>query len=156
MNHAFYFLDEPTAGVDVELRKDMWRVVNQLRDRGVTIILTTHYIEEAEETADRIGILRAGEMLLVEEKQKLMQSMGQQSISLQLAEAMQTEPAFVQQLNGAYKADTQTLKFNYQNTDKDFINKLFDEVKQTSLVIANVKTESASLEEIFVDYLSKS
>jgi ABC-type multidrug transport system ATPase subunit len=112
------FLDEPTAGVDVELRKDMWDVVRQLKQDGVTIILTTHYIEEAEAIADRVGVIRGGELLLVEEKAALMQRMGQRQLRIELMQPLEDIPEALSRYDLDYDADNQTLIYSYDTNGR--------------------------------------
>src|SRR3954469_7125184 len=112
------FLDEPTAGVDVNLRRDMWELVRRLRDRGVTIILTTHYIEEAQEMADRVGVISKGELILVEEKQALMRKLGKKQLTLNLAEPMARIPAELSDWHLALKADGQELEYVFDANDE--------------------------------------
>lgn len=145
------FLDEPTAGVDVELRKDMWAVVDQLRRDGVTIILTTHYIEEAEAIADRIGVISKGEILLVEEKQSLMKRLGQKHLRIELQEPVEAIPP---SLSG-YDLDLATgggaLIYNYDTkAERTGITALLSDLAQAGLVLKDLQTRQSSLEEIFV------
>jgi ABC-2 type transport system ATP-binding protein len=145
------FLDEPTAGVDVELRKDMWRLVRELRDSGVTIILTTHYIEEAEEMADRIGVINKGELILVEDKATLISKLGRKELRLHLAEKLESIPASL----GAYAltlaADGMTLVFTFQNdAERARIAALLREVHQAGIEFRDLETQQSSLEDIFV------
>jgi ABC-2 type transport system ATP-binding protein len=145
------FLDEPTAGVDVELRKDMWRLVRELRDSGVTIILTTHYIEEAEEMADRIGVINKGELILVEDKATLISKLGRKELRLHLAEKLESIPVSL----GAYAltlaADGMTLVFTFQNdAERARIAALLREVHQAGIEFRDLETQQSSLEDIFV------
>lgn len=146
------FLDEPTAGVDVELRKDMWRLVKQLREDGVTIILTTHYIEEAEEIADRIGIINGGELLLIEEKQALMQKLGKKQLIVELKHAANEIPPSMAGLDIELSADGLMLTYTYDTSaDATGITALLQMVSDAGLSLKDLKTSQTSLEDIFVD-----
>ncbi|WP_374469532.1 ABC transporter ATP-binding protein [Phenylobacterium sp.] len=145
------FLDEPTAGVDVELRQDMWEMVRGLRERGVTIILTTHYIEEAEEMADRIGVISRGELILVEEKHTLMRKLGKKQLTLQLQEPLATVPPGL----GGYKLelanDGQELIYTFDTqADHTGIAELLRELSKNGIDFKDLQTSQSSLEEIFV------
>tara|TARA_R110002020_G_scaffold16307_14_gene57646 strand:+ start:4300 stop:5226 length:927 start_codon:yes stop_codon:yes gene_type:complete len=145
------FLDEPTAGVDVELRKEMWQVVQQLKDDGVTIILTTHYIDEAEAIADRIGVIRNGELLLVEKKETLMQRMGQRQMRIELMTPLDAVPEALAPYNLDYSADERTLTYSYEaNGERTGIASLFADLSKTGIVLRDVETRQSSLEDIFV------
>jgi ABC-2 type transport system ATP-binding protein len=149
------FLDEPTAGVDVELRKDMWEVVAQLKADGVTIILTTHYIEEAEAIADRVGVIAKGELMLVEEKDKLMRRMGQKELEVQLTEKITEIPARLRSEDLRLSADGGALIYTYDTqADRTGITKLLADVSEAGLVLRDVATRQSSLEEIFVGLVS--
>ncbi len=150
------FLDEPTAGVDVELRKDMWQVVRELRESGVTIILTTHYIEEAEEMADRIGVINKGEVILVEEKHTLMQKLGEKSLTLHLQDAISEIPPALQQFNLEVKREGMDLVYSYdtQHESSD-ITALLDAVEEAGIAFMDLETRQNSLEEIFVNLVKK-
>jgi ABC-2 type transport system ATP-binding protein len=146
------FLDEPTAGVDVELRKDMWEIVRQLRDTGVTIILTTHYIEEAEEMADRIGVITKGELILVEDKSVLMRKLGKKQLTLQLANSMETIPAALVAHDLALAGDGQELVFTYDaRAERTGISKLLADLGTSDIRFTDLSTSQRSLEDIFVD-----
>jgi len=146
------FLDEPTAGVDVELRKDMWRLVKQLRENGVTIILTTHYIEEAEEIADRIGIINDGELLLIEEKQNLMQKLGKKQLIVELKQAATTIPQNMAGLDIELTEGGNTLTYTYDTAaDATGITGLLQMLSDAGLSLRDIKTSQTSLEDIFVD-----
>ncbi|MFD2740251.1 ABC transporter ATP-binding protein [Sulfitobacter aestuarii] len=150
------FLDEPTAGVDVELRKDMWQIVAGLKADGVTIILTTHYIEEAEAIADRIGVIAKGELLLVEEKDKLMARMGKKELEVQLSEPISSVPASLQSQALRLSADGSALIYTYDtNAERTGITKLLSEVAAAGLVLRDVVTRQSSLEDIFVDLVQE-
>ncbi len=150
------FLDEPTAGVDVELRKDMWNIVAELQANGVTIILTTHYIEEAEAIADRIGIINHGELLLVEDKATLMSRMGEKQLEVHLGAPITTIPALLERHNLTLSADGGALIYSYDiNADRTGITGLLNDVAATGLVLTDVQTRQSSLEEIFVGLLKE-
>lgn len=150
------FLDEPTAGVDVELRKDMWETVAELKADGVTIILTTHYIEEAEAIADRIGVIRRGELLLVEEKDQLMARMGQKQLEVQLTEAIDAIPDSLSHLNLELNGGGKSLVYTYDTrAERTGITGLLNDVAQAGLVLADVQTRQSSLEDIFVGLVSE-
>ncbi|MFG6529951.1 MULTISPECIES: ABC transporter ATP-binding protein [unclassified Sulfitobacter] len=150
------FLDEPTAGVDVELRKDMWEIVAGLKASGVTIILTTHYIEEAEAIADRIGVIAKGELLLVEEKHALMSRMGKKQLEVQLTEPITEVPLALQSPDVELSADGQSLIYTYDtNAERTGITKLLSKVAESGLVLQDVATRQSSLEDIFVDLLKE-
>jgi ABC-2 type transport system ATP-binding protein len=151
------FLDEPTAGVDVELRQDMWNVVRGLQQSGVTIILTTHYIEEAEEMADRIGIINKGEITLVEEKAELMRKLGKKQLMLRLGSALAAIPEAL----GGYKleldADGRALTYSYDTrADRTGITTLLNAVRDAGLQVTDIETRQSSLEDIFVDLVRQS
>src|SRR6056297_1503739 len=150
------FLDEPTAGVDVELRKDMWKVVADLKASGVTIILTTHYIEEAEAIADRIGIIAKGELLLVEDKNDLMARMGKKQIEVQLAEPVAEVPKALAGYALERTKDGAALVYTYDTRrERTGITKLLNDVAAAGLVLRDVQTRQSSLEEIFVDLVKE-
>ena len=145
------FLDEPTAGVDVELRKDMWDVVRQLKQDGVTIILTTHYIEEAEAIADRVGVIRSGELLLVEEKETLMQRMGQRQLRVELMQPLDGIPEALGHYDLDYDAETQALVYSYEaNGERTGIASLFADLSKAGIILRDIETKQSSLEDIFV------
>ncbi|WP_029003648.1 ABC transporter ATP-binding protein [Azorhizobium doebereinerae] len=145
------FLDEPTAGVDVELRRDMWRVIRDLRDNGVTIILTTHYLEEAEEMADRIGVIRNGELILVERKEDLMRTLGRKELALQLAAPLAEIPAALARYPLALSPDGRRLVYTYTGTgDPTSISPFLQDVAAAGIAFTDLDTEQSSLEEIFV------
>ncbi len=140
---SILFLDEPTAGVDVELRHDMWKMVRGLRESGVTVILTTHYIEEAQEMADRIGVINKGELLLVEEKAALMKKLGKRKLIVELAEPLAQAPA-----NGTLSDDKKTLTLTFDAGTT--VGPMLGELNKAGVQIADVRTEETSLEDIFV------
>ncbi|HEX6866261.1 MAG TPA: ABC transporter ATP-binding protein [Caulobacteraceae bacterium] len=146
------FLDEPTAGVDVELRRDMWNVVRELRQSGVTIILTTHYIEEAEEMADRVGVISSGEIILVEEKHALMQKLGRKQLSLQLAEPLEAPPASLADYALELSDDGQTLTYTFETErERTRVATLLRALNDAGIVFSDLHTSQSSLEDIFVD-----
>jgi ABC-2 type transport system ATP-binding protein len=146
------FLDEPTAGVDVELRQDMWQVVRDLRDSGVTIILTTHYIEEAEDMADRIGIISNGEIILVENKMELMHKLGQKQLTLQLHQPLEALPPELARHNLALVSDGHELVYTYDTQgDRTGITGLLQDLGQAGVRFRDLHTTQSSLEDIFVD-----
>ncbi|UWQ54515.1 ABC transporter ATP-binding protein [Leisingera caerulea] len=149
------FLDEPTAGVDVELRKDMWEIVRELKADGVTIILTTHYIEEAEAIADRVGVITGGELLLVEEKDRLMARMGQKQLEVQLTEPVREIPEALSQHNLQLVNGGGGLLYTYDTrAERTGITTLLNDVAQAGLVLSDVQTRESSLEDIFVGLVS--
>lgn len=146
------FLDEPTAGVDVELRKDMWEVVKDLRESGVTIILTTHYIEEAEAMADRVGIINEGRILLVEEKKALMQRMGQKELWIELQAPLAKVPKDLSNYALRLSETGEALIYSYDTRgERTGITKLLNDLAGAGLVLKDVSTKQSSLEDIFVD-----
>ena len=151
------FLDEPSAGVDVELRKDMWALVRALRESGVTIILTTHYIEEAEEIADRIGIITRGELLLVEEKSELMRKLGKKQLLMDLQQALARIPDTLAQYTLSLSADGLQLVHTYdsQGAESD-ITTLLDDLRRDGIQFKDIRTTQSSLEEIFVKLVEES
>ncbi|MBV0933377.1 ABC transporter ATP-binding protein [Marinobacterium weihaiense] len=145
------FLDEPTAGVDVELRRDMWEVVRGLRDQGVTIILTTHYIEEAEEMADRIGVISRGELILVEEKARLMQQLGQKQLYLYPQTPLETLPASLQPYSLSLNEDGSCITYTFDaHQDTSGIGALLNRLSQEGIDLKDLQSKQSSLEEIFV------
>ncbi len=146
------FLDEPTAGVDVELRRDMWRVVHELRERGVTIILTTHYIEEAEEMADRIGVINQGELLLVEDKATLMRKLGTKQLLLSLQEPLAEIPGSLAELPLALSEDGRELIYTYDSqAERSGIAALLRRLQDAGVAFGDLNSRESSLEEIFVN-----
>lgn len=145
------FLDEPTAGVDVELRKDMWEVVRKLKEEGVTIILTTHYIEEAEAIADRVGIINKGQVLLIEDKDKLMNRMGHREMRIELSAPIKEIPASLAKYKLEYAEADQTLVYSYEaNGSRTGITSLLNDINAAGLILRDVVTRQSSLEDIFV------
>ncbi len=149
------FLDEPTAGVDVELRRDMWALVRGLRQRGVTIILTTHYIEEAEEMADRVGVINKGSLMLVEGKKELMKKLGKKQLTLHLASPLRQVPAELQSWDLELKADGNDLVYSAASADSVDISTLLKRLSELGLVIKDLQTHQSSLEDIFVNLVSE-
>ncbi|GAA6200112.1 ABC transporter ATP-binding protein [Aquicoccus sp. SU-CL01552] len=150
------FLDEPTAGVDVELRKDMWDTVAELKASGVTIILTTHYIEEAEAIADRVGVISGGELLLVEDKATLMARLGKKRIEVLLSAPVDRVPAELAAHDLTLAGDGDTLVYEYDTqAERTGVTQLLNDVAAAGLVLRDVKTRESSLEEIFVDLVSE-
>ena len=145
------FLDEPTAGVDVELRRDMWQMVRELRESGVTIILTTHYIEEAEEMADRIGVIRRGELILVEDKAVLMRKLGKKQLTLTLQEPLATLPGELGDLSLELAQDGHALVYTFDAQAEDSgIARLLQRLAAAGVVFKDLHSSESSLEEIFV------
>ena len=145
------FLDEPTAGVDVELRKDMWALVRRLRESGVTIILTTHYIEEAEAIADRVGVINHGELLLVDDKHALMHKLGKRQLIIELEDALSEMPEVLVPHALDLSANGSTLTYTYDpHKTRTGINELLQAIRDAGLLIKDVHTTKTSLEEIFV------
>jgi ABC-2 type transport system ATP-binding protein len=145
------FLDEPTAGVDVELRRDMWKMVRSLRESGVTIILTTHYIEEAEEMADRIGIINKGEIILVEEKQVLMRKLGRKQLTLHLQAPLQSLPAELEARGLQLAAGGCDLIYTFDaQAESTGIASLLRHLNELGIEFKDLQTSESSLEEIFV------
>ena len=149
------FLDEPTAGVDVELRRDMWAMVRRLRDEGVTVILTTHYIDEAEEMADRIGVIRKGELILVEGKATLMRKLGRKQMTLQLQEPMQAIPEGLSDWNLTLRDGGHGLEYSFDvHEEKSGIPDLLRRMGELGIGFKDLNTEQSSLEDIFVSLVS--
>ena len=150
------FLDEPTAGVDVELLKDMWAIVRKLRESGVTIILTTHYIEEAEEIADRVGVINNGELLVVEEKDKLMASFGKKQLILELSEAIEAIPESLSVLSLELVNQGHSIIYNYElGSDDPEIVDVLQAINKAGIELKDLKTSQSSLEDIFVDLVKE-
>ena len=146
------FLDEPTAGVDVELRREMWGVVRDMRAKGVTIILTTHYIEEAEEMADRVGVIAKGEIILVEEKNELMRKLGKKQLLLQLAAPLDTIPDTLAQYGLQAGTDKSELVYTYDTqAERTGITALLNDMRTAGISFKDLSTKQSSLEDIFVD-----
>ena len=150
------FLDEPTAGVDVELRQDMWNVVSALRDQGVTVILTTHYIEEAEKLADRVGVINHGEIILVEQKDKLMRDLGKKQLVLNLQEPLAEVPQQLKEYQLELSDDRTDLTYTYDTTrERTGITALLGDLSEAGIHFNDLHTSQSSLEEIFVDLVKR-
>ena len=150
------FLDEPTAGVDVELRRDMWNLVRRLRDQGVTIILTTHYIEEAEEMADRVGVILKGELILVEEKTALMKKLGKKTLTLNLQDPLETVPPELAEWNVTLKDDGHELEYVFDsNLEKTGVPSLMRRLSDLGIAFKDLNTSQSSLEDIFVSLVHR-
>lgn len=146
------FLDEPTAGVDVELRHDMWRIVEELKAKGVTIILTTHYIEEAEEMADRVGVINKGEIILVEDKAELMRKLGRKLLTLSLNEPINDIPDGLSHYDLSLEDDGHSLVYTYDSqADRTGITALLTDLAKSGVRFQDLQTDQSSLEDIFVD-----
>ena len=157
LSHApdILFLDEPTAGVDVELRRDMWAMVRALRDKGVTIILTTHYIEEAEDMADRVGVINKGELILVEEKAVLMAKLGQKQLTLQLAQPLSAVPAELAEWKLNLKANGHELEYAFDaKAEHSGVAALLKRMADLGISFTDLRTQQSSLEDIFVSLVS--
>ena len=150
------FLDEPTAGVDVELRQDMWNVVRELREAGVTVILTTHYIEEAEQLADRVGVINHGEIILVEDKDKLMRELGKKQLTLHLYDALSAVPPVLGAYDLELSEDRRALTYNYDTKGEHTgITDLINDLRAAGIRFNDLQTSQSSLEDIFVDLVNK-
>ena len=150
------FLDEPSAGVDVELRRDMWKLVSDLKSQGVTIILTTHYIEEAEAIADRVGVISKGKLILLEEKKALMKRMGRKKVEISLQSPIAVIPAKLQNFDLYLSDGGLTINYLYDaKASSNEITKLLNEISISNLQISDLKTSQSSLEEIFVSLIEE-
>jgi len=150
------FLDEPSAGVDVELRQEMWEVIKDLRKSGVTIILTTHYIEEAEAIADRVAVINKGELLVVDNTSDLVQSMGQKILIIDLHDAVDTLPLKLNSYNLKVLNNGLSISYNYESKNKHTgITSLLQDMKESGLKLKDIKTEQSSLENIFVELVKE-
>ena len=150
------FLDEPTAGVDVELRRDMWELVRQLRESGVTIILTTHYIEEAEEMADRVGVILKGELILVEEKTALMKKLGKKTLTLNLQDPLDALPPELAEWNLSLKAEGNELEYVFDsNAERTGVPSLLRKLSDLGIAFKDLNTRQSSLEDIFVSLVHR-
>jgi ABC-2 type transport system ATP-binding protein len=150
------FLDEPTAGVDVELRRDMWNLVRRLRESGVTIILTTHYIEEAEEMADRVGVILKGELILVEDKTELMKKLGKKTLTLNLQDPLEAIPVGLADWDLQLKADGNELEFVFDsNAEKTGVPSLLRRLSDLGIAFKDLNTRQSSLEDIFVSLVHR-
>jgi ABC-2 type transport system ATP-binding protein len=149
------FLDEPTAGVDVELRRDMWTLVRHMRERGVTIILTTHYIEEAEEMADRIGVINKGALILVDEKTALMKKLGKKQMTLSLVVPMATMPPELAAWRLELKSGGRELEYTFDAAESASLYELLRRMSELGIVFSDMNTRERSLEDIFVSLVSE-
>ena len=150
------FLDEPTAGVDVELRKDMWKIVENLRKTGVTIILTTHYIEEAEAIADRVGVINQGEIIVVDDTKELLKKMGHKKLTVELQENINEIPSSLSKYNLSLGANKMSLDYTYNVQAKQTgITNLLQDLKDAGLKLKDLKTEQSTLEKIFVSLVKE-
>ena len=153
---SILFLDEPTAGVDVELRKDMWVVIENLRKTGVTIILTTHYIEEAEAIADRVAVINQGEIVIVDNKKDLLKKMGQKMLTIELQEKVSKIPANLASYDLKLSSDGMSLVYKYSlKSERTGITTLLQELKNSGLTMRDLKTEQNNLEKIFVNLVKE-
>ena len=153
---SILFLDEPTAGVDVELRRDMWKVVEDLRKTGVTIILTTHYIEEAEAIADRVGVINQGEIIVVEETKELLKKMGHKKLQVDLQEELSEIPSSLKKYNLEIGDDRMSVNYTYNVRAKSTgITNLLQDLKDAGLKLQDLKTEQTTLEKIFVSLVKE-
>ena len=150
------FLDEPTAGVDVELRQEMWKVVKSLRETGVTIILTTHYIEEAEAIADRVGVINQGEIVIVEKKSELLKKMGNKKLTVELQQEINEIPSSLEKYNLLIGSNKMSLDYTYDLKEKQTgITNLLQDIKDSGLKLRDLKTEQSNLEKIFVSLVKE-
>ena len=153
---SIIFLDEPTAGVDVELRKDMWKVVEDLRKTGVTIILTTHYIEEAEAIADRVGVINQGEIILVDQTKELLKKMGHKKLTVDLQDEINEIPSSLEKYKLEIRSDKTSVDYIYNiNTKQTGITNLLQDLKDAGLKLRDLKTEQSTLEKIFVSLVKE-
>ena len=153
---SILFLDEPTAGVDVELRKEMWKVVEDLRETGVTIILTTHYIEEAEAIADRVGVINQGEIIIVEQKKELLKKMGNKILTVELQEEIKKIPEKLNKYKLTLGDNNISLNYKYDLREKQTgITNLLQDIKDSGLKLRDLKTEQSNLEKIFVSLVKE-
>ena len=151
------FLDEPTASVDVELRKDMWKVIQKLKEKNVTIILTTHYIEEAEEIADRVGIINNGKIILEDEKENLIKKLGQKILKIELSEPIKLIPEELKNFKLQLNSDKNILIYTYETKGKNTgITSLLSDIKSLGLQLKDISTEQSSLESIFLNLVKES
>ena len=150
------FLDEPTAGVDVELRKDMWALVNSLRKSGVTVILTTHYIEEAEAIADRVGVMNKGKILLLSDKKTLIKKMGKKELIIELHDPVLAIPESLDSYKLSLTEQKTALLYSYDTSaNRTGITKLLNDISKAGLILKDVSTRQSSLEDIFTNLLEE-
>jgi len=153
---SILFLDEPTAGVDVELRQDMWKVVEALRKTGVTVILTTHYIEEAEAIADRVGVINQGEIIIVDQTKELLKKMGHKKLTVDLQEQLAEIPSSLEKYNLELGSDKMSVSYTYNVQAKQTgITNLLQDLKDSGLKLKDLKTEQSTLEKIFVSLVKE-
>ncbi len=156
-NPKILFLDEPTASVDVELRRDMWKIIEKLKSNGVTIILTTHYIEEAEEMADRIGIINKGKLIKVDQKKELIKKLGQKKLIINLQNKIDKLPISLEKFNTILNNNEKTLTYVYNTKNENLgITSLLQVLREEKIKLSDIKTEQSSLENIFVNLLKDS
>ena len=154
---SILFLDEPTAGVDVELRKEMWKAVEKLRESGVTIILTTHYIEEAEAIADRVAVINHGEIIIVDEKKELLKKMGEKKLTIDLHEKAETIPESLKKYDLELSKDKLSITYTYDvQNQRTGITNLLQDLRDQGLKLKDIKTEQSTLEKIFVNLVKES
>ena len=153
---SILFLDEPTAGVDVELRQDMWKIVEELRSTGVTIILTTHYIEEAEAIADRVGVINQGEIIVVEETKQLLKKMGHKKLTVELQDEISEIPVSLDKYKLALGKNNMSIDYTYNvQAEQTGITNLLQDIKDAGLKLKDLKTEQSTLEKIFVSLVKE-
>ena len=153
---SILFLDEPTAGVDVELRKDMWKIVEKLRELGVTIILTTHYIEEAEAIADRVGVINQGEIIIVDQTKELLKKMGHKTLTVELQEEINEIPKNLEKYDLVIRNDRMSVNYVYSvNAQQTGITNLLKDLKDSGLKLRDLKTQQSTLEKIFVNLVKE-
>jgi ABC-2 type transport system ATP-binding protein len=153
---SILFLDEPTAGVDVELRQDMWKIVEELRSTGVTIILTTHYIEEAEAIADRVGVINQGEIIVVEETKELLKKMGHKKLTVELQDEISQIPDSLDKYKLVLGKNNMSIDYTYNvQAEQTGITNLLQDIKDAGLKLKDLKTEQSTLEKIFVSLVKE-
>ena len=153
---SILFLDEPTAGVDVELRRDMWKVVEDLRKTGVTIILTTHYIEEAEAIADRVAVINQGEIIVIDKTDELLKKMGHKKLTINLQNELNKVPDSLEPYNLEIGSDKKSVNYTYNvNAESTGITNLLKDLKDAGLKLQDLKTEQTTLEKIFVNLVKE-
>ena len=153
---SILFLDEPTAGVDVELRRDMWKVVEDLRKTGVTIILTTHYIEEAEAIADRVAVINQGEIIVIDKTDELLKKMGHKKLTINLQNELNKVPVILEPYNLEIGSDKKSVNYTYNvNAESTGITNLLKDLKDAGLKLQDLKTEQTTLEKIFVSLVKE-